>query len=344
MKFLCANALGLAVVVTACAVEDPADGNAEDEQTSAVLTSGPTVLSNSTPMGLFISGGVLYWTSRDAEDSGPEFVTVWSCGPNNIPGLESIVQESEFFPDSSSFNEYDNITGASVGGALSLFFVYNYSDDGFPGTYILQMSSAGGARQVIGASNYVAGNDLKTDGTNVFWSDSQFVWRVPVGGGGTIATVVQTSSAVVGLDSTFVYYADGPVIRRVRKTGGARETIFTAANPITALYVTAPASGPTGTVYWGEQGGAIRSVPAFGGTATTYQDSSSGRTATAVGFDGSRVLWIDCQTDRTQCAVRKSEAGVTTTVSTGIDRAGHLQWDDTRMYWGQTGHLMQFVH
>jgi hypothetical protein len=106
-----------------------------------------------------------------------------------------------------------------------------------------------------------------------------------------------------------------------------------------------PATGSTGTVYWGEQGGAVRSLPITGGATTTYQQPRTGRTVTSVGFDGSRVLWIDCQTSGlTPCAVRKRQNGTTTTVGSGIDRARHLQWDATAMYWGQTNGLMKFVH
>lgn len=64
-----------------------------------------------------------------------------------------------------------------------------------------------------------------------------------------------------------------------------------------------------------------------------------------MGFDGSRVLWTDCAAPgRTECAARKQENGVTTTVSSGIDDAGHLQWDATSMYWGQADGLMKFVY
>ena len=149
--------------------------------------------------------------------------------------------------------------------------------------------------------------------------------------------MVQDPTSVSARDSTFVYYGEGPRIRRVRKTGGPREIIFTAANTITALYVTAPASGPTGTVYWGELGGAVRSMPVTGGATTTYRQPSTGRTVASVGFDGSRVLWIDCQASGlTPCAVRKRQNGTTTTVSSGVPHAGHLQWDATTMYWGRT--------
>jgi hypothetical protein len=345
MRFLFANGLALALlVIAACDVEVPDDGESEVDQGLTVFASGPTRLANSTPMGIFASGGSLYWTSEDIDDVGPDFALIWRCASNNLPGGETLIRQDVFDPNSTSFDEYASIVGASAGGVPFLYFAYNYSVDGFAGTSIVQIPAGGGALNVIGVSNIVFTNELKTDGSDLFWSDSQFIYRVPLAGGPQ-ATVVQDPTAVIALDSTFVYYAEGPRIRRVRKTGGPREIIFTAASPITALHVTAPASGPTGTVYWGEQGGAVRSLPVTGGATTTYQQPRTGRTVAAVGFDGSRVLWIDCQTSGlTPCAVRKRQNGVTTTVSSGIDRARHLQWDATAMYWGQTGGLMKFVH
>jgi hypothetical protein len=85
-------------------------------------------------------------------------------------------------------------------------------------------------------------------------------------------------------------------------------------------------------------------MPVTGGATTTHRQPTTGRTVASVGFDGARVLWIDCQSGLTPCAVRKRQNGVTTTVSSGVPRAGHLQWDATTMYWGQDGGLMKFVH
>jgi hypothetical protein len=345
MRFRFANRVALALLVTAaCDVEVPGDSESEVDQDLTVLASGPTRLANSTPAGLFASSGTLYWTSNDIDDVGPDFSLIWRGANDNLPGNETLIRQDTFDPDDTSFDEYASIVGASVGGAPFLYYVFNQSIDGFAGSSILQIPAGGGAPNVIGASNIVFSNELKTDGSDLFWPDRQFIYRVSVAGGPQ-ATVVQDPATVIALDSTFVYYGEGPRIRRVRKTGGPREVIFTATSPITAIYVTAPASGPTGTVYWGEQGGAVRSMPVTGGATTTYRQPSTGRTVTAVGFDGSRVLWIDCQASGlTPCAVRKRQNGTTTTVSSGVDHAGHLQWDTSAMYWGQTGGLMKFVH
>src|ERR1043166_6470202 len=345
MRLRSANGLAVALfVMAACSVEVPGDDESEVDQDVTVLASGPTRLANSTPRGLFASNGTLYWTSNDITDVGPDFALIWSGTNNNLPGNETLIRQDVFNPDDTSFDEYASIVGASVGGVPFLYYVFNQSVDGFAGSSILQTPAGGGASNVIGASNIVFSNELKTDGSDLFWPDGQFIYRVSLAGGSQ-ATVVQDPASVITLDSTFVYYGEGPRIRRVRKTGGPREVIFTAANPITALYVTAPAGGPTGAVYWGEQGGAVRSMPVTGGATTTYRQPSAGRSVVAVGFDGSRVLWIDCQTSGlTPCAVRKRQNGTTTTVSSGVDRASHLQWDTTAMYWGQTGGLMKFVH
>jgi hypothetical protein len=345
MRLLFRNGLALGLLVmAACAVEVPDDRESEVDQDVAVLASGPTVLANSTPTGLFASAGTLYWTSNDIDDVGPDFALVWRAANDNVPGNETLLRQEVFNPNDTSFDEYASIVGATVAGVPVLNFAHNSSIDGFTGTSILEIPAGGGPLNIIGSSNIIFSNELKSDGPDLFWSDGQFIWRVPATGG-TQAIVVQDPTSVIALDSTFVYYGEGPRIRRVHKTGGFREIIFTAANTITALYVTAPASGPTGTVYWGELGGAVRSRPVNGGTTTTYRQPTTGRTVAAVGFDGARVLWIDCQASGlSPCAVRKRQNGTTTTVSSGVNRAGHLQWDATTMYWGQTGGVMKFVH
>src|SRR6188474_237288 len=104
----------LALLVTVgCDVEAGGDG-ADVEASSALLAPGLHLLANSAPMGLFAWGSSLYWTSQDIDDVGPDFALVWSCASDNTPGFESLLRQDVFDPNSTSFNEYDNIVGASV--------------------------------------------------------------------------------------------------------------------------------------------------------------------------------------------------------------------------------------
>src|ERR1044071_6302235 len=123
MRSVFVNGLAIALLMmTACAVETPGDGESEVDQDATVLATGPTRLANSTPMGLFALNGNLNWTSNDIDDVGPDFALVWSCGSNNLPGGEALLRQDVFNPDDTSFDEYASIVGAFVFGSPFLYF------------------------------------------------------------------------------------------------------------------------------------------------------------------------------------------------------------------------------
>lgn len=299
---------------------------------------GPIKLANRTPLGLTSSSSTLYWTSVETDGLGRTVAVVWATTKTSSPGGEIAIHTKVGVPNEASFFQFEDIT-LPTAGVPYLYVVYNYSEDGFAGSYILKVGSAGGFVATIGASDYVHHGDVESDGISVFWSDPSSVFKVPVGGGAQTA-FVQPGSPLLAQDASFLYYVHGLVIRRVRRTGGPFENVATASASVTAVYAQ-PASG---AVFWGEQGGAVRSVPSAGGPVTTYQGPTAGRVVTSVGSGSSRVLWIDCLSNGTSCAVRVFQGGATTVVAAGASNAGHLQWDATSMFWGQDGGLMKYVH
>lgn len=343
MKNLLGSVMALSALVTGCDLGMELDEPAGEElgEISAELGVGPTLLANRTPSGLVVAGNELYWTSNHRDPVGPDISTVWRSAINS-PHSEVPIYQRVGDTNELSYYEFGSTAHATVGGVPSVFFVYNYSDDGFAGAYIGRIPASGGVPLVlVGASDYVMG-DLETDGTHLFWSDWLNILQVPAAGG-PHTLVRQARSPLLALGASHVYYINGRNVERALKGGGPAEVVLTGSNPITALYLFAPTSA-FGTVYWGEQGGAIRSQAVAGGAITTYQESADGRVATSVGFDGTRVLWTDCATGNVQCAVRKHEGGLVTTVSSGVVGAGKLQWDAGRMFWGQTGALMKYEH
>ena len=341
MRILVSSAL-ICSVIAMVGCEMPGEGGidiaGDDGEVRTELALGPIKLANSTPLGLSAASSSLYWTSFETDGLGQTYAVVWTGTKDSSPGGEIPLHTRIEPADSSGFSEFASIA-QPAGGGPSLYFVDNYSVEGLAGSYIFRMAQDGGGVTLIGASDYVSHRDLVTDGTAVFWSDGRAVYRVPAAGGSLTAVTLQPSP-VLAVDSTFVYYVDGLTIRRIRTSGGPQEPVATASSPITALHVDAS----THTVFWGEQGGAVRSVPPAGTPLTTYQAPIAGRLVASVGFDGSRLLWIDCLGDRTDCTVKVSQGGVTTVVSAGAAHAGHLQWDATSMFWGQDGGLMKYVH
>ncbi|HTE51941.1 MAG TPA: hypothetical protein VK698_13900 [Kofleriaceae bacterium] len=260
------------LVAAACDVEAIPDGEADFdggiEEFSAALSVGPTKLSNSAPTGLVAAADFLYWTSQEIDAAGPDSASVWRGSTNTHPGAEGLIYRQLGDSNETSFYGFGEVAQVSTAGGSFTFFVNNYSVDGFTGAYILRVPSAGGGVAVVGASDYVGDGQLVADGSSVFWSDWSSIYRAPAVAGPQ-ATLVGDSSPLLALSGSHVYYGDGATIRRVAKAGGASETVITAPDAITALYVFAPTSA-FGVAYWGEQGGAVRSQSVLGGPTTTY--------------------------------------------------------------------------
>ena len=332
--FRCAL-LGAALTMIGCEMSED-EGLTDEEDVWAEEALGPIKLANSTPLGLASTTNRLFWTSFETDPLGQEVAVLWSATKTNTPGSEIPLRTRVEPAGSLSYHLFQGIAIPPTGGSW-LYYVQNDSDEGNTGSYVFRMSQTGGTPTLIGASSYVGDGPIVSDGFAVFWSDPTSIWRV-LTSGALLSLAAATSSPALGVDGTFLYYATGNVLRRVRSAGGPQEVVATATAPVRAIHVDAAR-----TVTWGEQNGAVRSVPAAGAPVTTYQAPIAGRVVTSVGAGSSRVMWIDCLSNGTDCAVRVSQGGVTTVVAAGLPHAGHLQWDATSVYWGQDGGLMKVV-
>jgi hypothetical protein len=165
---------------------------------------------------------------------------------------------------------------------------------------------------------------------------------MPINGGAIHTLVSSTSVSHLGLDASYVYYSDGMNIRRVSKAGGAATTMFTESALVTALYIWTPIPSFS-TIFWGEQGGAVRSMSPQG--LFTWQNPIAARDVTSVGYDGTRALWIDCaEPGNPQCNLKVQSGGVSpTTINAGVG-ASHLQWDASSVYWIGGPGIQRYVY
>ncbi len=311
-------------------------------QSVVALSHAPALVAYCSECGGLISStGNLYFTNFGVSEFGPSSASVERTGKYSVPGTEGYL----YTETGPAYFDFGNVVWAYPAGVYYGYFVANYNRFGIRVSDIKRVPLGGGSVTVLAQSPaYIGAGDLATDGATLFWSDAGGVRSMSIWGGTITTLVSSTSVSRISLDSSYVYYAEGTRISRVPKTGGTPTAMFYASTNVTALY--AWVASPSYTiVFWGEQGGAVRSNNSYGSTPFTWQYPISGRSVTSVGYDGSRALWIDCTTPgNSQCTARVQSGGVTPlTFNAGVG-AGHLQWDATSMYWIGSPGIQRYVY
>jgi len=302
------------------------------------LLTGSSIVAYSSPTGLIASTGNLYWTSKIYNEFGPDISVVWRAGKNNIPG-----NEVALYTENGDDRYFGDIVYANP-GAFYGYFVANYQTAGVLSSQIKRVPLTGGPAVVIANCPAPIARDLVTDGTRLFWVDSDGIRSVPLGGG-PIMTLRGEGSFIthIRLDSSYIYFSEEFLILRMPKSGGLERVVISTSGIVTALHV----DSSIGRVFWGEQGGGVFSTASnqVQGPRVTFQAPSAGRTVTSVGWDGSRVLWSDClQPGNTNGTIKEREGGITRVVASGQVGVGHLQWDAASIFWGDVSYLRRYVH
>jgi hypothetical protein len=316
--------------------------------------SGPTQLSDTTPIRLVQSTGNLYWSSNPAvieirqtsklQVSAP---TIFRAAKSSQPGEEVPLYVE---PDPSGETEFWALTFAEVDDEFYGYFVANYEGV----SQIKRIPLAGGPAVVLADSPATIGTgDLVTDGSFLCWADSGGIRSMPIGGGPVTTLAAATGFARLSVLGGTLYYIDRGAILGVPMGGGTPSYVvgdrFSGINPpITALYVLAapppvalaeppgPPTVPDVALVWGRADGAVFGL--FRGEPATYQEPTADTTVACVYSTGARVLWSDQYTglEGTRYQVQMSYGGVTTTLSseknaTLSDR--DLLADEVAAYW-----------
>jgi hypothetical protein len=316
--------------------------NSQDIQAVAASTHGPSLVAYCECVGLVSSTGNLYFTSFGINEFGPSAASFLRTGKYSPPGSEGLLY-SESGP---AYFDFGNVVWAKVAGTYYGYFVANYDRFGVRISQIKRVPLGGGSPVILAQSPaYIGVGDLATDGSTLFWADAGGVRSISLNGGAIHTLVSSTSVSHIGLDPVSVYYSEGVRISRVAKAGGAATPLLFAAANVTALYLWPALPTSYSFIFWGEQGGAVRSYSPFGGSQFTWQNPIPGRDVTSVGYDGTRALWIDCaEPGNPQCNVSVQSGGVhPTTVNAGVG-ASHLQWDATSMYWIGVPGIQRYVY
>lgn len=301
---------------------------------------------------LAISGNDLFWAETEAEPDGT-YVKARICRTDKNRTLAPcmpILEET----NTEKTATFDALTVANVGGIRYVYFVVNRSVSSTRKvSYINRVRAEGGAVEGIANPLPMGMNDLKSDGTYLYWADREKIRKVPMAGGSpTILASVENLPYVkqVAVDENYVYYNRGPngdMIYRVPKAGGAERIQAIATSTVTDIFVR-QTNGQT-TLYWSEMNGAVRSLELGKSEVVNYQEPMPDRKATSVAFDGTRVLWANCPSTLSgeSCRIHEFQNGAHLVLNAGD--AGN--WDardivvePDRLYWRQSRDVSRYVH
>ncbi len=340
MRSLSFVALGAVAALSLTACYGGAEAPSGDEAVgSAEQASSTAQVSVTFAQRTVLSNGNLYWSNNTDWGNHQESAFIYETPHNALTGQESALYREDF-NDTTGGMSFDAVT--VFDGVV--YFVANYTSVAGVQSSIIAETSGGARINVINTQAYVGYGDLVNDGTSLFYADAGGI-RAYTPGVGLSTLLTGTTFQHLSLDSSRVYFVDGDTIKRVPKAGGSVVTMLSTTSPINALFVRHSGTGITATttIYWGEDGGAVRSQwfqNNIVGAVTTYQNPTSGLSVRSLSYDGSRILWGDCGS---VCTVRSHLGSMTTVLATGLINAGDVQGDSTETVW-TNGYIYRYTY
>jgi hypothetical protein len=179
-------------------------------------------------------------------------------------------------------------------------------------------------------------SSIASDGTDVYWADQAGgIHSVPVTGGTpkTLATVsgVTNAGAQILVDESSVYFAGGPDVVSVPKSGGAVVTLASNQNAGSIA-----ATG--GDIFWTDlfQGvgpsGSVNRVATGGGTVTTLASKLDVPIMLAV--DTNRAFWVDLGSGDVKSV--PLGGGAVSVLASSDGNIGGVASDGSYVYWSSS--------
>lgn len=332
--------LGVAIVISVASMNGAI--------ASSQVTESQGIVNN-----LAVSGNDLFWTETETHP-GVSYVKTRICRADKdserAPCMPIHEESNEDKP-----SQFNGLAVANVAGIRYVYFVLNkWVSSTRMVSYINRVPAEGGPVDGISNALPIGMNDLKTDGTHLYWADRERIRKIPVTGGApTILAAVENLPYVkqVGLDGNFVYYNrgnNGELIYRVPKAGGREQIQAIAASTVTDIFVS-ETDGRT-TLYWSEMDGSVKSLQLGTSEVLKHQDPIPDTKATSVAFDGTRVLWANCprtDTSGESCRIHELQNGAHLVLNPGDEGnwdARDIAAQPDRLYWRQNRDVRRYVH
>jgi hypothetical protein len=232
--------------------------------------SGDTLLATSSLQAVATDGVSVYWGGLNGLASGVFSVSATGGGGAAVKTLASISE--------------DDPLHIALGGGW-VYWVASVPEDGALPYELLKVATTGGTPQTLLADQAMS---VVTDGTSVYWSNSQNQVYAQAFAGGAIRLVggMQNgnSTGPIDVDATNVYISDDVGLYSIPKTGGA-------ATELANTFVSQLAHDST-NLYWVDAvTDTIYKMPTGGGVPVTLVYSSS-VTGGGMAVDSECVYWV----------------------------------------------------
>lgn len=293
------------------------------------------------PRALAVSQDEVFWTTSGSDGAEIRRISKFNADPNATGDLV-------FSQQPSTTVSLQSLLHAEVSGVPYIYFVTNKDSAGRIVSYINRVPAAGGQVNPIATPLPMGKNDLKTDGTFLYWADRERVRKVPMNGGqATILGSVENAAYVkqVAVDSQNVYFnggLNGQILHSVPKLGGAKATQVVAVGRITDIDVYE--NGSQSTIYWGEANGSVKSMVVGSGDVIVHQEPCQ-YSISSVAFDGTRLIWSECPTDDGfSCQIRVIENGQKLNLLENGLVAANIVAEPDQFFWTHSSRISKYVH
>ncbi|MEP7125308.1 MAG: hypothetical protein ABJE95_30535 [Byssovorax sp.] len=193
-------------------------------------------------------------------------------------------------------------------------------------------------------------SEIVADETSIYWSnrgtsvDGMYplhdgsIVKLSYAGGGQVVLIDGIDVATIAADSAYVYWIDGKAIRRIAKTGGAKDIV--AVDGETPHWLAVDATD----VYWATSGGSIAKAPKQGGPITILSPPNEALNLRKIAVDATDVYCADLGDFTTPAPtgtlwkVAKS-GGALVNIASAQAGPWAVAVDDGAVYWSTIGPL-----
>ena len=290
--------------------------------------------SQTSPMGVAIHNGVVYWTDYQA---GGTVMSVPAAG-----GAPTTLATNQDWPYAIAVDD-------------SNVYWTNYDDQYAPGGgsgtsgTVMKVPLTGGTPVAL-ATGLSGPTAIAIDASNVYFANSVggTLKSVPIAGGSVTTLATLQTPYGIAVESGVVYWTNytgttGPngnsyaSVMSVAATGGTPKTLTTSTDAVGAYGIAVNAA----TIFFTAQNNTgtatqVESIPLAGSTSPTILASAQ-QQATAIAVDGTNVYWTDNDPNTGSVSSIPQTGGTPLVLATKSDTALGIAVDPSGLYYTASG-------